>query len=234
MPHGVGMTLFLEGNLISAFQDACMLRWGNGLTSLLTGTSVLKFKQSYLPTLLQYAEEGIQFSSCMLVAFGIASVTAERQGEYSIFILNAGTRSDRLPVVRVHNLKDHTTAGEQATSWARSRRCEDDHPSLYRSDTSGQQRSKPLPVDHTADPQERISAWGGEIGIFLVENEVPERTHIKRSMDKGKLGLIDILLMFMKLLHKFLVDFQILKSLIYHPYWSDMYKPDLDCFLKCK
>jgi hypothetical protein len=48
----------------------------------------------------------------------------------------------------------------------------------------GQKRAKPLPIDHTADPQERISAMGGEIGTFLVENEVPERAYIKRSIDK--------------------------------------------------
>jgi hypothetical protein len=48
----------------------------------------------------------------------------------------------------------------------------------------GQKRAKPFLIDHTADPLERISATGGEIGIFLVENEVSERAHIKRSIDK--------------------------------------------------
>jgi len=48
----------------------------------------------------------------------------------------------------------------------------------------GQKRPKLFPVDHTADPMERISPQGGEVGIFMVEKEVFERTQIKRSIDK--------------------------------------------------
>ncbi|WP_048145337.1 hypothetical protein [Methanosphaerula palustris] len=46
----------------------------------------------------------------------------------------------------------------------------------------GQKRAKPFPVDHTADPMERIFARGCDISIFQVEKEVPERACVKRSI----------------------------------------------------